>query len=166
MEMQLSSLGHVSTLPDEEALACMPAHLPVGMDASYPARPSFVGQARADLRKACAGRHDVPLDDVLLVASELLGNAILYGRPLDEDAYVSLSLRIGDDVARVEVCNAGAPFEIPATVIPLPRPDLPYGRGLYIVDHVSDSWGQGLSPEGRVVVWSEVGLSEGCVGPP
>jgi anti-sigma regulatory factor (Ser/Thr protein kinase) len=72
--------------------------------------------------------------DASLLASELVTNAVRYGRP-------DIRLRLQVDVARlrVEVHDGGAPM--PPWVAPGAPSGQPHGRGLVIVNHLAASWG-------------------------
>jgi anti-sigma regulatory factor (Ser/Thr protein kinase) len=82
-----------------------------------------------------------------LAVSEVVTNAIVYGRPP-----ILLSMTVGDGVARIEVHDgAGGSFpEVRAD------PDVG-GRGLAIVDRVTSSWGCRADRDGRgKTVWFTV----------
>jgi anti-sigma regulatory factor (Ser/Thr protein kinase) len=69
-----------------------------------------------------------------LLVSELLTNAVVHG----EGETMRLVLRIEHGVCRVEVIDGGNGFTPTAT---LPSPLAPGGRGLFLVDALSDDWG-------------------------
>ncbi|MEV5407982.1 ATP-binding protein [Thermopolyspora sp. NPDC052614] len=76
-------------------------------------------------------------DDVVLSASELIGNAILHG-----EFPVRLSLRIENDMLNLAVDDhgSGRPHLLDATI------DATHGRGLAIVAMLSDQWGLHTDP--------------------
>jgi anti-sigma regulatory factor (Ser/Thr protein kinase) len=85
-------------------------------------------------------------DAVPLVVSELVTNAVLHaGSP------AQVEVRVGNDCVRIEVHDS-------ATELPTPRDPDPYtvtGRGLMLVDALSDRWGAAAKPSGKVV-WFEI----------
>jgi serine phosphatase RsbU (regulator of sigma subunit)/anti-sigma regulatory factor (Ser/Thr protein kinase) len=87
--------------------------------------------------------------DVLLVVSELVSNAVKYGRPP-----VEIRLRHDRRHLLVEV-------EDRATAIPRklrPSPFQEHGRGLQLVARVTDRWGTRPTPGGKVV-WCSLSLA-------
>jgi anti-sigma regulatory factor (Ser/Thr protein kinase) len=111
--------------------------------------PSQVSAVRACVRKVCADHgidHD-RCDDAQLAVSELLGNALRHGsEPVDVD--VSWS----EAGVLVSVCDA-------RPTLPQPRdstqPTAESGRGMFLVEAVSQSWGCELTGGGKRV-WALV----------
>jgi anti-sigma regulatory factor (Ser/Thr protein kinase) len=102
--------------------------------------------------------HSLPGEvraDASLLASELVTNAIRYGRP-------DLQIRIQIDHRRlhVEVHDGGDPM--PHWIAPGSSSSHPRGRGLVIVDHLSTAWGaaDAGSAAGKSV-WFELDLPDG-----
>jgi serine/threonine-protein kinase RsbW len=94
-----------------------------------------------------------PTDDVLLVASELVTNAVRHGR-----GEVELSVELEGSEVRIEVVDGGhALVEAPSTE---PVPTAIGGRGLHIVRKVARSWGAGFDPTGRTLVWAELSANQ------
>jgi anti-sigma regulatory factor (Ser/Thr protein kinase) len=90
----------------------------------------------------------VPTDDLLLVVSELVTNAVKHGAG-------AIELRV--DVARRHACvevldEGGQPIPEPGH----PVPEATGGRGLHLVRSVSEAWGSGFDRYGRTLVWAEV----------
>jgi hypothetical protein len=90
-------------------------------------------------------------ETVELLVSETVTNAVKHGDP-SGTATVGLRARLLGDALRVEVTNAGPPFEY--------EPGLPGdlesdGRGLFLVDALSRAWGRHHS-HGHTSVWFEV----------
>lgn len=101
--------------------------------------------ARVALRDLLASRAWAPAEDAELVISELVANAVQHGV-----GQIALTLWLAEGRIRGEVADAGTG--------PPPRPPGPGegsigGRGLAIVDALSDRWGAAKSP-GRV--WFEM----------
>src|SRR5690606_14452172 len=122
--------------------------------AHFPRAPEQVAAARAFAR-AALGTSSSPqvVEDVVLLVSELVTNAVLHGA-----GDVEVTLERSGDVIRVEVADEGG--------AELPRPGRPgagdvTGRGLAIVDAVADAWGDGVDDRGRTWVWVELSPSPG-----
>jgi anti-sigma regulatory factor (Ser/Thr protein kinase) len=93
------------------------------------------------------------LADVLLIVSELITNAIRYGRP-----DIVLSLR--NDPPRVGVAIQDAGREMPVVADIAPDATDPTGRGLRIVDALDDEWGViPREPQPGKAIWFELGRS-------
>lgn len=103
-------------------------------------------------REALAGsleQADERRDDLALVASELLTNAVVHsGAP---GGRVSADLTLDGDRLRLEVGDPGPGFTPRRRRPSSRRPD---GRGLAIVEHLSGAWGVRRRPS---VVWCELG---------
>lgn len=88
-------------------------------------------------------------DDILLVASELVTNAVRHG-----GGDVELSVNLDGSDVRIEVIDEGH-VEVPTSVAE-PSPVASGGRGLHIVKKVSRRWGSGFDAAGRTLVWAEL----------
>jgi two-component sensor histidine kinase len=122
--------------------------------------PSSASKVRhtiaADLQQCAVTAES--LDDVLLVISELVGNAVLHGVPADfpagragrpDDFAVSWELTDGEVLLQV---GDSSPLR------PVPRiPDerRPGGRGLAIVAAIASEWGVAPTGSGKRV-WARV----------
>lgn len=92
-------------------------------------------------------------DAVLLVASELVTNAVRHG-----NGDVELRVDVEDDKVRLEVLDDGhVKVSAPRRV---PSPTAAGGRGLHLVREVSKRWGSGFDPTGRTLVWAEMPASD------
>ncbi|MFJ9519839.1 ATP-binding protein [Kitasatospora sp. NPDC101801] len=92
------------------------------------------------------GQEDTPADDVLLLISELLANAVMHAGGAHH-----ILLHGTAETLRVEVAD-GDP------AMPRPRayqPGTPGGHGLHIVGRLADRWGVDLLADGKAV-WLEV----------
>ena len=89
-------------------------------------------------------------DDVLLVVSELVTNAVRHG-----GAGIELALTVLPDRVRVAVSDSGA--TLPVVAPGQPAVDRPTGRGLLIVAATARDWGvdRGGTRPGKTV-WAEV----------
>lgn len=96
---------------------------------------------------------DEPLDDALLVVSELAANALTH-------AHSSYRIRLSATahVLRIEVDDSGA-----GTPEPQPLTDTEeHGRGLHLVDALAVSWGMEAGDEGGKRVWAELARPVGA----
>ena len=118
-----------------------------------PYTPSSVALARRDLVSdlAAAGIHEQAVGDAALVVSELLSNAIRHAAPLT-GAQVRVTWSLDHDALRIAVSDAG---DGPLPQVTEPAPGAPGGRGLGIVESLSDRWGV-LREDGMTTVWAQL----------
>jgi anti-sigma regulatory factor (Ser/Thr protein kinase) len=90
------------------------------------------------------------IDDVVLVASELVGNAVRHTTATQQ---ATLDVSWDVDASGVRVC-VGDPSQEPP-IVRSSGLDEPDGRGLRIVDAVSDDWGVERDGHGKRV-WAHV----------
>ncbi len=109
------------------------------------------GLARQYLLENAADLASGVVDDALVMMSELVGNAVRHG-----GAPVRLTLTHVDSGIRVEVYDGGPVFEHDATALPSLTPSS--GRGLFLVQALSRSWGvvPGDEDTGGKTVWFEI----------
>lgn len=101
------------------------------------------GRARAFGRAVCSiWALDAAVDDVLLVISELVTNAVLHAGAADR-----LTLQRWDAQLTVAVTDAARSLPAPC---PAP-PDTESGRGLQLVEHLSVAMGSYAGPRGKAV---------------
>jgi anti-sigma regulatory factor (Ser/Thr protein kinase) len=103
---------------------------------------------------ATATLHDWSLPepvarDVLLVTSELVSNAVKYGRP-------PIELRLRHDRRHLLIEVEDRATAIPRKLRPSPLQE--HGRGLQLVARVTDRWGTRPTPAGKVV-WCSLTLA-------
>jgi anti-sigma regulatory factor (Ser/Thr protein kinase) len=124
----------------------------VDIDLELPADPSAAGLARVELRRALAGtlEHGL-LEDLRLVVTELVTNAVVHGRG-------AVRLRVQHDAGAVrgEVVDEGGGFEHELRVA---GPLETTGRGLLLVERLTTRWGV---HEGTTHVWFELGGAPGA----
>jgi anti-sigma regulatory factor (Ser/Thr protein kinase) len=108
-----------------------------------------VSRARRWFRKFIAPYNPAcSIDDCTLMISELVTNAIRYGRS-DEPWLVRVEWYREGTSLRVEVHNPGFPANVR---LRHPDADDAHGRGLLLVDSIADSWHSGPSRFGGTVV--------------
>jgi serine/threonine-protein kinase RsbW len=101
------------------------------------ATPASVPYLRAVLRDDLAVLPEPVREEVALVASELLGNAVRHARAL-EDGQLTIAWGVGDYGVEIAVTDGGGP------TAPVPRDASPtetHGRGLSIVATLAARWG-------------------------
>ena len=121
----------------------------VSVDQVLPRRPVAVRHARALASDALGAHLPEPHDELALVITELVANAVRHGR----GRRMRLRLVTRDGMVRVEVENR--------CWHTMPRRRLlteskPTGRGLALVAAYSQRWGIDHSARGRTRVWAEV----------
>src|SRR2546423_11607944 len=77
------------------------------------------------------------LEELRLLVSELVTNAVRHGRPVGDDG-VELKVWLDRGMARVEVVDGGGGFSPPDGP---PEGGQPGGWGLVVVDRLADRWG-------------------------
>lgn len=123
-------------------------HGPLGAMTLYPL-PESVPRARRWFRRFIAPYNlACSLDDCTLMISELVTNAILYGRSEDEWRVRVEWYREGTGL-RVDVHNPGFPVNVRMRH---PTANEAHGRGLCLVNALSHSWHAGPSPFGGTLV--------------
>jgi anti-sigma regulatory factor (Ser/Thr protein kinase) len=116
---------------------------------TFPPEAESVGEVRRLLTTLFVTLPEAQLDDILLAASELVTNAVLYG-----DGPVEVGASGGPGMVRVEVTDDGG-------AVPAPRwacDEDEGGRGLLIVDLLATRWGvTPRRPGPGKTVWFEIG---------
>jgi anti-sigma regulatory factor (Ser/Thr protein kinase) len=113
-----------------------------------PADDGSPGRARRFLRglfEECSVA-DPPSETAVLLASELVSNAVLHAR-----TDLAVRCMLASSCVRVEVSDGNSRRPV-AGLTPL---DATSGRGLGLVQALSDNWGIEGTPEGKLV-WFEV----------
>jgi anti-sigma regulatory factor (Ser/Thr protein kinase) len=118
------------------------------------ARPQAAAEARREI-VALPISHE-SREQLALLVSELVNNAVLHGNAAAEDQ-VSLKVRLRSGRVRVEVSDSGSGFD--ASAPRSPDPLAVGGQGLLIVAALSDAWGV-LRGTGGCTVWCEVVFEE------
>jgi anti-sigma regulatory factor (Ser/Thr protein kinase) len=119
-----------------------------------PATPGAARMARAWATAASvtASLKEAERDDVMLVISELVTNAVRHVSRVPGEDTVSVAIGVAEPRLRIEVCDRGTGFAIED--VDRPTLDAPDGRGLFIVDAIAMRWGS--SRRGRHCVWTEI----------
>jgi anti-sigma regulatory factor (Ser/Thr protein kinase) len=142
-------VGHFGNLIQVTEPESVEAHiaLPYGVDAA--------GVARRFVKEHFESLPADMVSDAELLVSELVTNAVQHGRPT-----VSLWLRRAPALIGVSVADEGD--QLPALPGQLPQASASAGRGLLIVDRLSDEWGVSVHdpPPGKTV-WFRLGFRAG-----
>ena len=115
---------------------------------ALPRSPSSVRAARRFItaRTAAWSFPEPAADQLVLIGSELVTNAVLHAR-----TELTLTLELHEDRVRISVKDRS---QAPATLRHY-RADALTGRGLGVVAALSDRWGVSTAPDGKVV-WAEL----------
>ncbi len=115
-----------------------------------------VGTARRRIRGELADAGVAPpvLDDVEVVASELLGNAVRHARAI-AGGVLLLGWRIEDGEVTVRVTDGGSGRTVERREAGLLSDS---GRGLHIIEKLASSWGVVDHAGGLRTVWAAVPL--------
>jgi anti-sigma regulatory factor (Ser/Thr protein kinase) len=110
--------------------------------------PSSVGVARRFIqgRAAAWSLPEPAIDQLVLIGSELVTNAVLHAR-----TELTLALELRDGRVRISVTDRSQA----AATLRHYRPDALTGRGLGVVAALSDRWGVSAATDGKVV-WAEL----------
>ena len=115
--------------------------------------PHSVKQARRFVSECLGDAADAEASEVaVLLTSELVSNAIQHGGPHSPSASVRVSVQDLVGRFRVEVEDAGQDMPVLGDV----DPTAAGGRGLLLVERLSDQWGCERLAGGAKVVWIEV----------
>lgn len=122
--------------------------LPLAADVRAP------GQARTFVRTGWPELDEDVLDDVVLIVSELVSNAVQHGQP-----DIVLRMLVEPFSIDVSVLDHGA--QVPPATIRVPDDAATSGRGLSIVDHLASDWGvHPLDGGDGKQVWARLRMGE------
>jgi anti-sigma regulatory factor (Ser/Thr protein kinase) len=121
---------------------------------SFPRRPESVAAARRFVKQALRGTATDVLDAVELMVSELATNCVRH-----TNTAFDLTVDRAKGLIRVEVTDraGGTP------TVRSPGPQDPTGRGLQIVNMLSDSWGVESRPTTGKTVWFTLAATPAAV---
>lgn len=115
---------------------------------TIPGRPEHVREARAFAAKALGDLHPA-LDNVVLLTSELVTNAITHSRSHHRGGAVHVVITESEGGVRVEVCDQGSELSAPVVRSEVFASD---GHGLFLVQSLADQWGY-LRDDNCTSVW-------------
>ncbi|MEO3814300.1 ATP-binding protein [Sphaerisporangium sp. B11E5] len=145
--------------PDEQVLRHggeMPG--PDVWSADFPAGVASVPAARAWARGPLGTRVVPPaLDDVLLLLSEVVTNAVTYSASgSTAGGRVTVRVAVSSRLVHVEVTDAGSATSAP--VARVVEADSEGGRGLWLVNVIATAWGSHHDAESGRTVWFQSAL--------
>ncbi|MGZ4602480.1 MAG: ATP-binding protein [Kineosporiaceae bacterium] len=120
--------------------------------------PAAVGAARRQVRRELT-RENLPeplLDDVEVVLSELMGNAVRHARPI-AGGVLLVGWRLAHDELTIRVTDGGSMKRVE------PRDSSPMadsGRGLLIVEQLASAWGVTEHAGSLRTVWAALPVHE------
>ena len=142
------------TRPDPAAPALLPGWVVIG-SVTLPGRPECVRAARQFVADRI-GPHP-RADEVLLLTSEVVTNAVLHSKSADPDGtVVVMASRLGSALL-MTVTDDGSAGSLPTI-----SPGEESGNGLVLVQSLADRWGY-LHDEAGTTVWFTIG--QPCAGP-
>ena len=121
---------------------------------TVPHAPASAAVTRRQLAAGLVGVSEDLVDDAMLVLTELVGNAVLHARPL-RGHEISVGWRRQAGYLELWVTDGGSDSERPTPQHPSPYEV--HGRGLTVVDAISDSWGV-QRDAGSATVWARIAL--------
>jgi len=116
---------------------------------AFPAVPAQVREARQFLSAILDGH---PAEDAILCLSELVANAAIHSRSRERDGRLIVRVQLHGGQLRVEVHDQGGAWVGPA------NQDGLTGRGLIIVDQLTNAWGRDGDEEAGWITWYEMEL--------
>jgi anti-sigma regulatory factor (Ser/Thr protein kinase) len=123
---------------------------------TIPGRPEHVREARAFVAKALGELHPA-LDDAVLLASELVTNAVMHSSSRCHGGTVAVQVVESHDGVRIEVADEGSDLSTPVVRGDVYASD---GHGLFLVQTLADQWGYRRSSAGTTV-WFWLGTAAG-----
>ena len=116
--------------------------------------PASVAEARRALGPLEGRISPTLLEELRLLVSELVTNSVQHAR-MDSADSIELRVMVSGTSVRMEVTDTGAGFEVLDRG--LPPPEQASGRGLFVVQRLSDRWGVDREPDGTETrVWLEI----------
>ncbi len=124
-------------------------------ECKVPAALSSAAEVRHNVADdlAARGMPTALVEDVVLVASELVANAVRHGSALPSGS-VLVRWDVDDSGVGLRVVDGGAAG---SPELRRPEPDAPSGRGLAIVATLADRWGVDTN-SGGTTVWAHLHL--------
>ena len=111
--------------------------MPVTTKMSYPRAPSSIGDARRSVRHELEDVLEGRIDDAVLLASEAMANAVEHS---SADT-IDVAFVLGTACVRIEVGTPGGGHWGRGPELCAPGLGDATGRGLFLIDELSDSWG-------------------------
>lgn len=116
---------------------------------NFPRDAAEVPRARRFVADALRRAGLKATDEVLLVTSELVSNAVLHG-----DDPLELHLEVDDGRLHLEVLDGGG--HAPNAPSGMPDGEAQGGRGLPLVASMAEAWGALVDQRGHTMVWADL----------
>ncbi|HEY8302461.1 MAG TPA: ATP-binding protein [Jatrophihabitans sp.] len=128
--------------------ASQPIEIPLPADVRAP------GEARGFVRERLPELGEDVLDDVTLIVSELVSNAVQHGQP-------DIVLRMIVEPLSIDVSVLDHGTTVPSRDVQVPMETATSGRGLSIVDRLASDWGVlPLEPGRGKHVWARLKVGD------
>jgi len=131
------------------ATAPPPAHPATCYQRTFHGRTDQVSQVRRDIAAHLAGCPAA--EDLILIASELAGNAVMHSQSRGE--FFTVRCQAHAAYVRVEVEDLGGPWR------PRRPDDRPHGLDLITALTGPDNWGTETTSDGDRIVWAQLDLT-------
>jgi anti-sigma regulatory factor (Ser/Thr protein kinase) len=115
---------------------------------TVPGRPEHVRETRAFVAKALGDLHPA-LDNIVLLTSELVTNAVMHSRSRRRGGAVTVVIAESEAGVRIEVSDQGSELSAPVVRDEVFTSD---GHGLFLVQSLADQWGY-VRDNARTTVW-------------
>ncbi|HLY36321.1 MAG TPA: ATP-binding protein [Candidatus Limnocylindria bacterium] len=103
--------------------------------------------------------HGWPVGDAMLVASELVTNAVRHSGGGAGDL-VEVEVDFNGELVRLRISDPG----MSGSRVEMRRAGIAFGGlGLRLVEQLTSRWGSERRPDGRQLVWAEVPAGEGLM---
>jgi anti-sigma regulatory factor (Ser/Thr protein kinase) len=129
------------------------------VDVRLPVSVHAPATARRRVVPIAGGLHPNVRDNLALLVSELVSNSVRHGAHLR--SRILLRAWVIPPAARVTVADSGPGFE---PSVELGEPGECLGRGLWLVNHIADTWGICLGVQ--TCTWFELHGGDGMGRPP
>ncbi|MFG2730746.1 ATP-binding protein [Streptomyces canus] len=119
----------------------------------FPGRPRKVAEARDFVAALLEEEGSGPVEDAVLIVSELATNAVQHTRSGWYGGWFRVVVGFGDDIVRIEVIDSGGDKE--PLVRSVHSQEDEGGRGLLLIAACAKDWGVQDRPSGRCI-WAEL----------
>lgn len=126
---------------------------------TIPGRPEHVREARAFVTKALGDLHPA-LDNVVLLTSELVTNAVTHSKSRRRGGTVTVVIAESAGGLRIEVSDEGSELSAPVVRGDVYASD---GHGLFLVQTLADQWGY-VRDSRSTTVWFWLAASTQLLG--
>ncbi len=122
------------------------------LDENLPGNLAAASNARRKLEVLRDVLPETPFEDARLLVNELVTNSLRHAGALD-GGQIKLRVDVSSHLLRIEVTDKGPGF-VPRVVEP--TLEQTSGRGLFLIEQLSDRWG--VIEDDGTTVWAEIEL--------